>query len=137
MLSLILLGCSPRGLPSNEAPASNVADVAMLYTIYLRSSGGVGPSSEEEFRRFIRTKSVEEAKSLKIDLARLDELFISPRDGKPIIVNYGHQLIGSQTLPIIAYESQGREGMRMVAFLNGMLKEVDTAQAAELGLKEI
>jgi hypothetical protein len=133
---LALVGCRQSAPPTPEPIAPNMGQITMLYMQYLRSHNGMGPRNAEDFKRFIRTDGAAEARRLEVDLSRPDELFTSPRDQQPIIINFGLRLGDtSQALPIVAYEARGRDGKRMVAFMNGMIKEVDAQQAADLGLK--
>ena len=135
-LILELIGCGRKVAPTLERPPPNMGQIVVLFMNYIGLHGGQSPGSADEFKRFIRTDGAPQAKQLGVDLARLEELFICPRDQQPYFINYGLRVgDNSKGLPIIAYEARGRDGNRTVAFVNGQIDEVDANRAAELGLK--
>jgi hypothetical protein len=86
---------------------------------------GTGPTNELQLRKHLsRTLAFVAAKSQGLDDATL---LLSGRDGKPFAIEYGLQVSlapGTRAAPI-AYEQQGEEGTRFVAFANGVVDCVD------------
>ena len=58
-----------------------------------------------------------------------DELFVSDRDGKPLVVVYGSRLKDSD---VLIYEQTGVNGKRLVGHRIGMVEEVDEAEYKKL-----
>jgi hypothetical protein len=132
-----LVGCG-RSAAKPEPSPRNLQQIQVLYTIYLQSNKLTGPANEDEFKRFVRSQGAAEARRQEIDLGDLDQLFISPRDGQPYVVNYGlHFEPQKANQQVVVYETRGRDGLRAVAFATGWSEEVDAKRAAELGLKEL
>lgn len=65
-----------------------------------------------------------------LDIRSIDELFVSDRDRRPIIVVYGKD--GNQAPQIVAYEQNGANGIRLVGNRSGQVVEADAAQFAKL-----
>jgi hypothetical protein len=132
------MGCGRSLEIKTEAGPSNLSKLHALYVSYMQMHRAAGPVNLEEFKRFISNEGSTEARRLDVDLTNLDQLFLSPRDNEPYIINYGLHFdaksIGRQ---VFIYESRGRDGRRAVAYATGWSEEVDPQKAAELGLKEI
>jgi hypothetical protein len=123
---VILAGCG--GTPS-AAPASN-ADFQKLVALYSRMiNAGTPPTSEAEFKSAIkdRLKSVADA----LGVTDVDALFVSPRDGKPVVVVYGRRPPGMNS-EVVAYEQVGVAGKRLVGFSLGTIEETDEQRFREL-----
>ena len=122
-----LTGC--RGVDADsmiaDANDSNVKRLATLYSFFHIQNRYKGPKSEEQLREFIETQDASRLKRGGIDATKLDELFVSERDGEPFVVRYGvNTVIRGPSLPVV-FESTGVDGTRQVGFCNGLMKEVD------------
>jgi len=90
---------------------------------------GRPPKSEAEFKDFIQTNGSKVLERLNI--ASVDELFISERDKQPIVVLYGKKPEGVRR-DIVAYEQTGVAGSRQVGFALGMIEDVEADKFGEL-----
>jgi hypothetical protein len=88
---------------------------------------GHAPKSEEEFKEFIKGIGAESLERMHVK--SIDDLFISPRDGKPYVVIYGKSPTG-----VLVYESEGVDGLREVGFQTGQTKQLNNEQFNALGL---
>jgi hypothetical protein len=96
--------------------------------LHVRVSNQMGhaPKDEADFKQAIASLN------LPLDsfgVESVDELFISNRDGKPLVVTYG---TGSPKNDVIVYESEGVNGVREVGYTLGRVAEVDAADFAKL-----
>lgn len=115
-----------------EANSNNLKRLANLYEAYQSRHNWSGPASEEEFKSFLKNWNPKKLSNIGVDPAKIDELFISSRDGEPFKIRYGvpGHIMGSQE-PVI-FESVGVDGMRRVGFLNMEQREVDAAEYDQL-----
>jgi hypothetical protein len=124
--ALILAGC---GATPSAAPASN-ADFQKLAALYSRMiTAGAPPASEAEFRTAIKDRLKPVADALEV--TDVDALFVSRRDGKPIVVVYGRRPAGMNS-EVVAYEQVGVDGKRLVGFSLGTIEEADEQRFREL-----
>lgn len=122
-----LTGCGGTDANSMIAAAndSNVKRLATLYSYFHIQNRNKGPKNKEQLRAFIEAQDANRLKRGGIDATKLDELFVSERDGEPFVVRYGvNTVIRGPSLPVV-FESTGVDGMRQVGFCNGSMKEVD------------
>ena len=122
-----LTGCGGTDVNSMIAAAndSNVKRLATLYSYFHIQNRNKGPKNEEQLRAFIEAQDANRLNRGGIDATKLDELFVSERDGEPFVVRYGvNTVIRGPSLPVV-FESTGVDGMRQVGFCNGSMKEVD------------
>src|SRR5262249_2953222 len=80
------------------------------------------PSNEKEFKQVLATLSV---KPEQMKASSFDELFISERDGKPLVVIYDASKKNSD---VLVYEQTGINGKRLVGHRIGVVEQVDDAQ---------
>ena len=121
-------GCSNESAESMIAAAndSNVKRLATMYSFFHTLNGNKGPKNEAEFRSFIESQDQKRLALADIDASKLDELFISERDGEAFVVRYGiDTYVRGPSLPVI-FETTGVEGLRQVGFFNGSMQEVDS-----------
>ncbi|MBA3484608.1 MAG: hypothetical protein H0T51_22620 [Pirellulales bacterium] len=104
---------------------SRIRYLTMLHA-KISSELGRPPKDEGEFKEAIGKSDVD-LKALKVE--SLDELFVSERDGQPMVVAYGPSPFG---VDVVAYEQTGVNGMRQVGHKIGMVEEVDEARFREL-----
>ena len=123
----ILAGCG-GGSGSAANRSKEISHVGAITTLYFRAASllGKNPENEQEFKEVIAKDNIDPG-VLGVDST--DELFISDRDGQPLIINYG-QALGGQG--VVAYEQMGVDGVRLVGFKNGQIEEADAARFAKL-----
>jgi hypothetical protein len=115
-----LVGCS-----RNEGGGlkQEMSHVRLLTSLYSRATSKLGhvPRDQQEFKQAIAILAV---KPEKMKVNSIDELFVSERDGQPLVVVYG-------TLPkasdVVVYEQTGVDGKRQVGHRIGMVEELDEA----------
>ena len=124
---VVFTGCKGADADSMIAAANdtNVKRLATLYTFFHIQNKNKGPKKEQQLRKFIESQDANRLKRGGIDATKLDELFVSERDGEPFVIRYGvNTYIRGPSLPVV-FESTGIDGMRQVGFCNGSMKEVD------------
>lgn len=125
MLFGVGVGCNRQGAAIREV--SHLRAVTMLYPEAMRRLGH--RPSEQEFKEFAAKNGTELLKVLEI--ASLDEMLVSDRDGKPFVILYGNPPAGVKK-GIIAYEQEGVDGIRQVGYDLGTIEEADAAKFSEL-----
>ena len=88
------------------------------------------PRSECEFKEFVAKQDASMFE--RMNVASADELFVSDRDGKPYVVIYGKPPVGA--VGIVAYESEGVDGVREVGFDTGDVLSMTAEEFAKTGL---
>ena len=122
-----LTGCSGADADSMIADANdtNVKRLATLYSIFHNKNKLKGPKNEEELREFVEAQDPNLLKRGGIDANKMDELFVSERDGEPFVIRYKvNTVVFGPPLPVV-FEATGVDGMRQVGFCNGLMQEVD------------
>jgi hypothetical protein len=122
--SFAAIGCSRTTEQPSEVKHLQV--LASLYGRYITKHRGQPPPDEAALKKFIPTISPDELRALGVDSSNLDALFTSPRDGQPYVVRY------RQSASVVAYEREGKNGKRYVAYSNTKVEEVDDAQLKQL-----
>jgi len=111
---------------------SNIQRVANLYSAFQNYKGGRGPTSEAEFKQFIKEFDAGKLKMMGVNPGDLDGLFTSERDQKPFKVRYNVGG-GRGSVAPVAFEQDGKDGKRQVAFAgNTKVDEVDEATYQQL-----
>ena len=118
------LGCT--GKTEQPSEVQNLQVLASLYGRYITQHRGQPPPDEAALRKFIPTLSPDELRAMGVDTSNLDKLFTSPRDGQPYVVSY------RQSAAVIAYEREGKDGKRTVAYPNARVEEADEARPKQL-----
>ena len=129
LLLAIALGCGESGGAAPTKQASHVRKLTSLHTMVslkLRRP----PRDEQEFKQTLASLQISPD---KYGVASIDELFISERDGQPLIVTYGTPPKNSD---VVVYEQTGVHGLRLVGHKIGKIEEVDEAGLGELGIAE-
>ena len=133
MLSFVTAGCSQDD-PGSRVAAMNDARIKQLANLYMAHqmrNGSNGPADEKAFKSFIQNgMAPHRLEMMRVDPSKLDELFISERDGQPFVIRYG-QRGGVMSKLAVVFEKEGQGGMRQVAFTNGSVEEVDDARYQE------
>jgi hypothetical protein len=104
---------------------SRMKGLSMLFT-KVSSDIGREPANEQEFKQGIVNSGIPLE---RLSVTSVDELFISDRDGQPLIVVYGVRPKGSD---VIIYEQTGVDGKRQIAHRIGTIEEIDEAKFKEL-----
>jgi len=132
---LVLSGCSSDNVASVVAAknSSNIKRVLNMYTAYTQTHGK-GPADETQLKDFItKEMPADTLKLMTIDPAKVDDMFISERDGKPFKIKPGLHWGGPGSAnPAVVFETEGRGGIRQVAFGFGNVEDVDDAKYKEL-----
>jgi hypothetical protein len=128
MLALVVTmstGCARRGDGSQDLEKSHVRAVTILHGLAVAKLGHE-PRDEKEFKQAIAKLSVTPE---KMKVGSFDELFVSERDGKPLIVIYGSPTKNSD---VLVYEQTGVNGKRLLGHRIGVVEDVDDAQLKSL-----
>jgi hypothetical protein len=122
---VLLMGCGAGSVGTNRA--KEISHVGAITTLYFRADSVLrkSPASEQEFKEVIAQQNVDPG---VLGVGSTDELFISDRDGQPLVVNYGQ----TSPLDIVAYEQVGKDGVRLVGFKNGQIEAADATRFAKL-----
>jgi hypothetical protein len=127
LLSMLAAGGLVPGCarPKDAAARSNIGDLTGHYIRYAGANGNKAPPDEAAFRKFMEG----------INVADIDAVLRSSRDGKPYVVRYGADLKGDPTkasLPpsdqpkiVILHEAEGVGGRKLTATHAGLAFEVD------------
>ena len=131
LLAVVLSGCSNRSDPQAaiaRVNETNLQRLANLYFTFQSKQNWRGPADEAEFKAFLRSYNPAKLSRIGIDPNKLDDLFLSERDGEPFKIRYGvpGSAMGS-TEPVV-FETTGVGGTRLVGFLNMEQREVDAAE---------
>lgn len=125
--AVLLSGCNTR---SDEVRAKEVSHARAIAALYFRATSLLGrpPENEQEFKEAVSQGQMD-LNVLGVD--SVDELFVSDRDGQPLVIVYGKTPQGVAR-GVIGYEQTGKDGVRLVALNNGQVVEADGAKFAEL-----
>src|SRR4051812_17129117 len=133
-LAVVSAGCS-RNNPANRIGAMNdtrIKQLANLYMAHQIRNGSNGPKDEASFKAFIQNgMSPECLQMMRVDPAKVDDLFVSERDGQPFVIKFGQSGGVMSKVPVV-FEKEGQGGKRQVAYTNGQVEEGDVAKYQEL-----
>jgi hypothetical protein len=106
--------------------------LGVLYGEFMGRNGNRPPASEQQFKNYL--KSVPSRELERLGVADSASLFVSPRDGRPMVVLYGKEIgpPGAPGLPWIAYEQQSTEASRYVVGRIGVVVVMDDEEFHEL-----
>ena len=127
LLGLACLGCKGNATPKGPEGQNNLAAIAKIIDSFLIPHHGQGPKDEAELKSFVDSNGKTILDQFKItDVA---SIYKSPRDGKPYVLLVGKDYDKYQTDEgsVIAYEQTGVEGVRLVVFRGGEVKEIPEA----------
>lgn len=121
-----LVGCGGSG----AAAAKNVPHLRVVTALYFQANSKLGknPSNEEEFKQAITSANVDWS---TLGVSGVDDILISDRDGKPLVIVYGPPPQG-RPFSVVAYEQEGLNGVRLVGTSDGQVQEADAAKFAQL-----
>lgn len=123
---IMILGCG------TETPAVNAKDQAqykvlgILYGKFVSGTRGRAPSDQEQFLNYLSSKKP----SWEKIVSSAEQLVVSPRDGKPLVVLYGEAYANqkSSVAPWVAYEQEGIDGTHLAVNIRGTIEEMDSAK---------
>ncbi|MFO0810512.1 MAG: hypothetical protein U0746_17945 [Gemmataceae bacterium] len=133
-LAAVSIGCSSDKTAEQVAAMndSNIKRTVNLYTAYMAHHGWATPKSEEELKGYVKVGlPAENLKMMKVDLEKLDEVFVSERDGKPFKIKYGAPGGMGAKVPVV-FEQDGQGGIRQVAYTFGKVEDADAKRYKEL-----
>ncbi|QDT75518.1 hypothetical protein [Lacipirellula limnantheis] len=130
-LALAVSAAAGCGGSDSEVRKQGFSHVRLLTSLHTRVTSSLGryPKDEAEFKAALVQDNVS-PEALKVN--SIDDLFISERDGQPLVVVYGQPPAGSD---LVVYEQTGVNGMRQVGHRIGVIEEVDAAKFAEIAPK--
>ena len=119
------IGCGGASSGGKSRETSHARVVTGLY-FQAKSRLAKTPANEEEFKQAVAAGNPDWS---KLGVSGMDELLVSERDGKPLVINYG---VANPPNGVILYEQEGLNGSRLVGTSNGQVQEADAAQFAKL-----
>jgi len=127
LVACVFAGCNRKATGPIAQDQTNLSWLGSKYGMYISQQQGHAPKTIDDLRKFVEaTTTPEQLGRLKV--AKVDDLFISPRDGKPFaMISYEKfpPPAAGQPPPIVLYEAVGQNGQRSIAFLGGGTKTVD------------
>jgi hypothetical protein len=127
-VSLAVAGCGSSGSASSEeiADYGKVRMMIGFYEGYLKDHRGQSPANQQAFRDYLSSKH----DNLEAAGITLDQMFLSPRDGKPMQWVYGRRppVLRQNNMTCYAYETEPVAGKHLVIGGRGMSAEVDESQ---------
>ena len=134
MFVVICVGCGQKKSGPVAQEQTNLAWLGHMYGMYISQNGGEAPKSIEDLRKFVVKKANPDLLA-RLKVAGAGELFVSPRDGKPLVLVSYTKLpppAGGQAAPVVLYEADGQNGQRAVAFLGGNTRTLDETELQHL-----
>jgi hypothetical protein len=116
--SAMSTGCSTDGAEEHQ---SNLKGLAAYYGQYQAKNRGQLPPNEKAFKDFIAADLSAAGGTITAD--KIDAMFISNRDDKPFVIRYSTDK-SWQFPQLIAYEQEGRNGIRHVGYALGGVEAV-------------
>ena len=135
---MAIAGCVLASCQAETGPIAqeqtNLSWLGSMYAMYIGAHQGQPPQTIDELRKFVSERtSAAELSRLKVN--DVNQLFLSPRDGKPFaMVNYKKlpPREGGEPSPVVLYEAFGQGGQRAVAFLGGGTQVVNEGELPKL-----
>jgi hypothetical protein len=131
----LLVGTCGCGLGGGGAPPpegiTRLESLVSWYRSFRTEHNGKAPANEEEFLKFVDGKM----KAAGSDF-NTQELVVSPRDKKKYVVTYGKPRPANPEVFVLAYEQEGYDGKKIVAFESSQTREVDDAELKSLLSKQ-
>jgi hypothetical protein len=129
VVCLGVLACSDVQKPQSESD-KHLQTLAVYYGRFMSVNRGMGPPSEAELKKFVKSRPASELQTFGFEPDTVDQMFISPRDQEP----YGIALKipggvpkPDGTVTMIIWEKTGVNGKRYVADAVGRIEEIDEA----------
>jgi hypothetical protein len=129
---LLLAGCSD---PGADTTAAKLQKIGNFYGPYCFANGMRGPTSEAQFRDYIRKCPPLQLQTLDVNPNDLDPLFKSDRDQQPFVLRFGLSLAGpggKAAKDVVAYERAGRNGKRLALYTTGRVEMLPESAVKDL-----
>lgn len=121
---LIVSGCGDQELEPSATEGRRVGAIVATHNMMERATGRL-PPNEQEFKEFITANGSQMLE--RSGVTAVEELFVSDRDGQPLVVTYGKYPAGMNA-KIVVYEKNGAGGKRFVGYNSGAVELVDDAR---------
>jgi hypothetical protein len=134
LVASVFAGCSRKSSGPIAQEQTNLSWLGSKYGMYISQQGGHAPKTLDDLRKFVETTTTPEQLD-RLKVAKVGDLFISPRDGKPFaMISYDKfpPPTGDQPLPVVLYETVGQDGRRSIAFLGGGTKTVEESELQKM-----
>jgi hypothetical protein len=128
-----VLGCGSD--ERNSPTAAKLKALANFYLDYaVAQPGHQGPTTEQAFKKHIRSVPAFQLTANGLDPATLDATFVSERDQEPFVILYGGTIsrISGDSTQVIAHEKTGKNGKRLVVYASAKVDLVDESKLKEL-----
>jgi hypothetical protein len=131
LMGAVLPGCARQ--PDPDPTQTRLGWLGSMYGRYIGQSTGEAPKSIDELRKFVAEKTTPDQLT-RLGVANAEELFVSPRDGKPfVMVTLAKRPPPGTGSPLVVlYEAEGVGGQRAVAFLGGTTEVVDSSKFSQI-----
>lgn len=120
LFAILLTSCRRASGPIAQEQ-TNLSWLASMYGMYIAQHQGRAPKNLDELHKFVEQSTTADQLA-RLKVANVNELFVSPRDGKPFaLVSYDKMpaLKGGEPPPVVLYEAQGQNGKRAIAYVSG------------------
>ena len=122
-----VVGCE-FSKPKPPSGQLEIEKVASWFHMHRRRNRGKAPKDEAAFLEFIEAEYDRLGKSVDAT-----EMLTSPRDGETFEMLYGKKAVSKNPEEnVAAYEREGYDGKKLVAFESGISREVDDAELQSL-----
>ena len=128
ILLLVASGCGGQTLAPTATEGRRVGAIVTTHNMMERATGRL-PPNEQDFKKFIAENGSQVLE--RSGVKAVDELFVSDRDGQPLVVTYGKYPAGMNA-KIVVYEKNGADGKRFVGYNSGAVEIVDDARFNEM-----
>ncbi len=124
---VVLSGCDFGGGGPPPEGILSIENVAKWYSLYRAKHQRKFPPDEQAFVKF-----VSDTLSSRGQPTDIDQLLISPRDGKKYEIQYGEPTSRNPEHNVAVRESEGYGGKKLIAFESAWSQEVDDAELQSL-----
>ena len=132
LLFLICLsGCGSGNSPEasvRKANKTNSQRLSNLYAYYQLKNKLRGPKDEAAFKKFLNGPGSSVLEKIGVKPGEVDAMFVSERDGEPFQIRFGVPTGPRGSQEAVVFETTGKNGKRMVGFLNMVQREVEDAE---------
>jgi len=126
LAAVAVVGCGSTDV--DPTVAANLKGLAGLYTEYAMSHQNTGPPDADTLKNYARKLDPRTLGGAGVDIARLDEYFVSPRDKQPLQIRFGVVVNNlGRNAPLVACEQTGVKGKKLVVYANNRVEELDEA----------
>ena len=126
---LAVTGCG-ASKPAASDLDPHLVVLTKLYSDHLNAKQGMPPADRLAFEEFIRTQGEDRLK--QSPTADLEKLFVSTRDGQPLVIFYGKATDPRTQGDVIGHEQTGIDGKRCVGMRYGTVQLVDQQEFERL-----